>query len=103
MELDVPRNGCQFLFLVPYGTLLHITQRALKHKNCALRRQKEHSLRKVAKIENEESALKIAEMNWMQVEGRTAQDDRCIFPIGSVEQHAYLSLATDMILAEKVA
>ncbi|MBA8902262.1 creatininase family protein [Phyllobacterium sp. P30BS-XVII] len=47
--------------------------------------------------------MKIADMNWMQVEERVAKDDRCILPIGSVEQHAYLSLATDMILAEKVA
>ncbi|MBA8878380.1 creatininase family protein [Phyllobacterium myrsinacearum] len=47
--------------------------------------------------------MKIADMNWMQVEERVARDDRCILPIGSVEQHAYLSLATDMILAEKIA
>ena len=47
--------------------------------------------------------MKIADMNWIQVEERAAEDDRCILPIGSVEQHAYLSLATDMILAEKVA
>jgi creatinine amidohydrolase len=47
--------------------------------------------------------MKIVDMNWMQVEERAAIDDRCILPIGSVEQHAYLSLATDMILAEKVA
>ena len=47
--------------------------------------------------------MKIADMNWIQVEERVAEDDRCILPIGSVEQHAYLSLATDMILAEKVS
>jgi len=47
--------------------------------------------------------MKIADMNWMQVEERAAIDDRCVLPIGSVEQHAYLSLATDMILAEKVS
>ncbi len=47
--------------------------------------------------------MKIADMNWMQVEERAAEDDRCVLPIGSVEQHAYLSLATDMILAEKVS
>lgn len=54
-------------------------------------------------IETEEKRLKIANMNWLQVEERAAKDDRCILPIGSVEQHAYLSLATDMILAEKVS
>lgn len=47
--------------------------------------------------------MKIADMNWMQVEARASADDRCILPIGSVEQHAYLSLATDMILAERVS
>ncbi len=66
-------------------------------------RETERSLRNGTEIENREHALKIAEMNWIQVEERTAEDDRCILPIGSVEQHAYLSLATDMILAEKVS
>jgi creatinine amidohydrolase len=47
--------------------------------------------------------MRIADMNWMQVEARVALDDRCVLPIGSVEQHAYLSLCVDMILAEKVA
>jgi creatinine amidohydrolase len=47
--------------------------------------------------------MHINAMNWMQVEERVRQDDRCILPIGSVEQHAYLSLGTDMILAEKVS
>lgn len=47
--------------------------------------------------------MRIAEMNWMQVQERVVRDDRCVLPIGSVEQHAYLSLCVDMILAEKVA
>lgn len=47
--------------------------------------------------------MRIAEMNWMQVQERVASDDRCVLPIGSVEQHGYLSLCVDMILAEKVA
>lgn len=47
--------------------------------------------------------MRIADMNWMQVEARVAGDDRCVLPIGSVEQHAYLSLCVDMILSEKVA
>lgn len=78
-------------------------QTAKKHKYCAKTQETEHSLRNATKTENEESELKIADMNWMQVEERVTQDDRCILPIGSVEQHAYLSLATDMILAEKVS
>ena len=47
--------------------------------------------------------MRIAEMNWMQVEERTRTDRRCVLPIGSVEQHAYLSLCVDMILAERVS
>jgi creatinine amidohydrolase len=47
--------------------------------------------------------MRIAEMNWMQVEAYLARDDRAVLPIGSIEQHAYLSLATDAVLAERVA
>ncbi len=47
--------------------------------------------------------MRVSEANWMQIERRLAQDDRCVLPIGSVEQHAYLSLATDVILAERVS
>lgn len=47
--------------------------------------------------------MRIADMNWMQAERQLARDDRCVLPIGSVEQHAYLSLATDVLLAERVA
>lgn len=42
-------------------------------------------------------------MNWMQVEAYLRSDDRCILPLGCTEQHAYLSLATDTILATKLA
>jgi creatinine amidohydrolase len=47
--------------------------------------------------------MKIADMNWMQVEDYLKRDDRCILPLGSTEQHAYMSLTVDCILAEKVA
>ncbi len=47
--------------------------------------------------------MRIADMNWMQVRDHAAHDDRAVLPIGSVEQHAYLSLAVDMILAERIA
>src|SRR5437763_1161824 len=49
------------------------------------------------------TAVRIAEMNWMQVEKYLQRDDRVVLPLGSTEQHAYLSLATDSILAERVA
>lgn len=47
--------------------------------------------------------MRIAEMNWMQVAEHAGRDDRAILPIGSTEQHAYLSLTVDAILAERVA
>ncbi len=47
--------------------------------------------------------MKISSMNWMQVEEYLKRDDRAVLPIGSTEQHGYLSLATDAILSERVA
>lgn len=47
--------------------------------------------------------MRIADMNWRDVEARVARDDRAVLPIGSTEQHAHLSLCVDAILAEKVA
>jgi creatinine amidohydrolase len=47
--------------------------------------------------------MKIHEMNWLQVEDYLKRDDRAVLPLGSTEQHAYLSLCVDNILAERVA
>ena len=47
--------------------------------------------------------MRIAGMNWMQVEAYLREDDRVVLPLGSTEQHAYLSLFTDAILAERIA
>jgi creatinine amidohydrolase len=47
--------------------------------------------------------MRISDMNWMQVEAYLAQDDRAVIPLGSTEQHSYLSLSVDSILAERVA
>jgi creatinine amidohydrolase len=47
--------------------------------------------------------MRIRDCNWMQVESYLKGDDRAVLPIGSTEQHAYLSLSVDAILAEKVA
>ena len=47
--------------------------------------------------------MRIGDMNWMQVEAWLARDDRAVLPVGCTEQHAYLSLSTDSILAERVA
>jgi len=47
--------------------------------------------------------MRIAQMDWRMVEDWLRHDDRGVLPIGSIEQHAGLSLAVDMILAERVA
>jgi creatinine amidohydrolase len=47
--------------------------------------------------------MKIADVNWMQVEAFVKRDGRAVVPMGSTEQHGYLSLAVDAILAERVA
>ena len=47
--------------------------------------------------------VRIADLNWMQLERYLEHDDRIVLPLGSTEQHAYLSLATDAILAERVS
>src|SRR5437763_2526643 len=49
------------------------------------------------------SVMRISEMNWMMVEEYLKGDDRCVLPLGSTEQHAYLSLSVDSILAERLA
>jgi creatinine amidohydrolase len=47
--------------------------------------------------------MRIGEMNWMMVEEYLKRDDRALLPLGSTEQHAYLSLSVDSILAERLA
>ena len=39
----------------------------------------------------------------MQLEAYLERDDRIVLPLGSTEQHGYLSLETDNILAQRVA
>ena len=47
--------------------------------------------------------MKISNMSWREVEQLVGREDRAVLPLGSTEQHAGLSLATDTILAERVA
>jgi creatinine amidohydrolase len=47
--------------------------------------------------------VRVADLNWMQLEDYLRSDDRIVLPLGSTEQHAYLSLCTDNVLAERVA
>src|SRR5204862_775944 len=46
--------------------------------------------------------VRIRDCNWMQVEEYLRRDDRVVLPIGSTEQHGYLSLETDNSLDERV-
>jgi len=48
-------------------------------------------------------AVRISDMNWMQVEAYLRRDDRAVLPLGSTEQHSYLRLTVDCILPERVA
>ena len=47
--------------------------------------------------------MTIAAMNWTDVERRLGLDDRAILPLGSTEQHGFLSLSVDSILSARVA
>jgi creatinine amidohydrolase len=47
--------------------------------------------------------VRVHDCNWMMIEEYLKHDDRVVVPIGSTEQHGYLSLGTDAILAERVS
>jgi creatinine amidohydrolase len=47
--------------------------------------------------------MRVRDLNWMQLEKYLESDDRIVLPLGSTEQHAYLSLETDNILAERAS
>ena len=40
--------------------------------------------------------MRICQRNWMQVEAGLRQEDRAVVPLGSTEQHGYLSLLSDV-------
>jgi creatinine amidohydrolase len=47
--------------------------------------------------------MRARDTNWMQLEEYLERDDRIVLPLGSTEQHGYLSLETDNLLAERVS
>ena len=49
------------------------------------------------------AGVRVYDTNWMQIADYLERDDRIVLPVGSTEQHGYLSLGTDAILAERVA
>jgi creatinine amidohydrolase len=47
--------------------------------------------------------MRVFDSNWMTVASYLEHDDRVVLPVGSTEQHGYLSLGTDALLAERVS
>jgi creatinine amidohydrolase len=47
--------------------------------------------------------VRVFDSNWMQIAEYLEHDDRIVLPVGSTEQHGYLSLGTDALLAERVS
>ena len=47
--------------------------------------------------------MRLEKLNWMDVERYLEQDDRLILVLGSCEQHAYLSLLTDIKIPQALA
>jgi creatinine amidohydrolase len=47
--------------------------------------------------------VRARDLTWRQLEAYLERDDRIVLPLGSTEQHAYLSLETDNVLAERVS
>lgn len=47
--------------------------------------------------------MRLEEMNWMDVERYLERDNRIILVTGATEQHAYLSLLTDILIPSKIA
>ena len=47
--------------------------------------------------------MRLQDMTWMDVESYLEQDDRIILITGATEQHAYLSLLTDILIPSRMA
>ena len=47
--------------------------------------------------------MRLEDLNWMDVERYLQTDDRIILVTGATEQHAYLSLLTDILIPSRIA
>ena len=47
--------------------------------------------------------MRFQDLSWMDVERYLQQDNRVILVTGATEQHAYLSLMTDVLVSERIA
>lgn len=50
-----------------------------------------------------EEIMRLEDLNWMDVEKYLERDNRIIIVTGATEQHAYLSLLTDILIPSKMA
>jgi len=50
-----------------------------------------------------ETRMRLQDLNWMDVESYLQQDNRIILVTGATEQHAYLSLLTDVLIPASLA
>ena len=48
-------------------------------------------------------AVRLWDANWFQIEEYLGRDDRVLVPLGSTEQHGYLSLGVDSLICERGA
>ena len=62
------------------------------------------SILKVSLILTEmENEMRLQDLNWMDVEQYLERDNRIILITGATEQHAYLSLMTDILIPSRIA
>jgi creatinine amidohydrolase len=61
------------------------------------------NVRESAQSVDDVLSMRISKMNWMMVEEYLQADHRAVLPLGCTEQHGFLSLSTDSILAERLA
>src|SRR5262247_279583 len=54
-------------------------------------------------IQSNEATMRLQDINWMDVERYLQTDNRIILITGATEQHAYLSLLTDILIPSKIA
>jgi creatinine amidohydrolase len=54
-------------------------------------------------VRDEGAVMRLWDATWMQIEQYLERDDRVLVPLGSTEQHGYLSLGVDALICERGA
>ncbi|KAF0112159.1 MAG: creatinine amidohydrolase [Chloroflexi bacterium] len=47
--------------------------------------------------------MRLAELNWMEIEGYLKKDDRLMMVLGATEQHGYISIGADVKIPQSIA